>query len=200
MAGTATNYDVAAIANSIGQLWYDVSIPAGGGRITLHTDGTPESVANPNAKHLGMTREGAKYLVKPTSEDFFADEFRAPIKSGLTGMEGSISAELLQVTDTEILEALSPGFGTRTTGSGYEQLTFGALTLTYASIALIFPLEADPTKFGVFQLYKARNEQGIEGGTSNKSLTGMPVLFKGYEVTSRAAADTFGTFWKQVAV
>lgn len=200
MPGTAVNWDVAAIANSRGQLWANVAIPGAAGRITLHTDGTPESVANPDAVHLGMTREGAKYLVKPTSEDFFADEFRAPIKSSLTGMEGSISAELLQVTDMEILELLSAGFGDRVTAAGYDQVTFGALTLVYTSIALIFPLEADATKYGVFQLYKARNDSGIEGGVSGKSLSGIPVLFKGYEVTSRAAADTFGTIWKQVAV
>lgn len=199
MAGTATNWNVAAIANSIGQLWANVAIPAAGARLTLHTDGTPDSTASPNARHLGMTREGAKYMVKPTYEDYFADEFRAPIKSQITALEAAITAELLQVTDMALLELLSAGFGTKATGTGYEELALGEIALVYTSIALIFPLEADPTKFGVFHLYKTRNEGGIETDMGRKKLSGLPVNFKGLDIPSRAKADTLGKFWKQVA-
>lgn len=199
MAGKATNWNTAAIANSKGQLWANLAIPGAGARLTLHTDGTPDSTANPNAVHLGMTREGAKYMVKPTFEDYFADEFRAPIKSQLTQIEAAITAELLQVHDSDLLALLSNGFGTRTTGTGYEQITFGEIAMVYTSIALIFPLEADPTKFGVFHLYKARNEGGIETELGRRKLSGVPINFKGLDITSRAAADTIGSFWKQVA-
>lgn len=198
MAGTATNWNVQAITSTEGQLWAGLSIPAAGARLTLHTDGTPDATANPNAKHLGMTREGAKYMVKPTIEDYFADEFPSPIKSKVTGLEAAITAELLQVTDSALLEILSAGFGTKASGTGYEEISLGAIALVYTSIALIFPLEADPTKFGVFHLYKTRNDGGIESEIGRKKLSGLPVSFKGLAVTSRAAADTTGKWWKQV--
>lgn len=199
MAGTATDWNVAAIANTKGQIWANLAIPAGGARLSLHTDGTPDGTANPNAKHLGMTREGAQFLVKPKFEQFYADEFTAPIKTGLGEQEMMISAELLQVTDTALLELLTPGVGTKTVGTGYEQVTFGQRAIVYTSIALIFPTEADPTKFAVFHLYKGLNEGGIDIKTGRKILSGVSLSFRGFDITSRAIADTAGSFWKQVA-
>ena len=129
MAGTATDWNVAAIANTKGQIWANLAIPGAGARITLATDGTPDATANPNAKHLGMTREGAAFLVKPKYDQYYADEFVAPIKTNLTEQEMMITAELLQVTDTALLELLTPGVGTKSTGTGYEQVTFGQRAL-----------------------------------------------------------------------
>ena len=198
MAGTATDWNVAAIANTKGQIWANLAIPGAGARITLATDGTPDATANPNAKHLGMTREGAAFLVKPKYDQYYADEFVAPIKTNLTEQEMMITAELLQVTDTALLELLTPGVGTKSTGTGYEQVTFGQRALAYTSVAVIFPTEADPTKFAVFHLYKAMNEGGIDMKVGRKQLTGLPVSFRGYDITSRATADLSGSFWKQV--
>lgn len=200
MAGTAVDWNVAAIANTKGQIWADLAIPAGGARLSLHTDGTPDATANPNAKHLGMTREGAKFLVKPKYDQYYADEFLGAIKTNLSEQEMMITAELLQIMDMDLLELLTPGFGTKTTGSGYEQLTFGQKAISYSSVAVIFPTEADPTKFAVFQLYKAINEAGIDSGVRRKTLSGLPVSFRGYDITSRAIEDLSGSFWKQVAV
>lgn len=198
MAGTATDWNVAAIANTKGQIWANLAIPGAGARITLATDGTPDATANPNAKHLGMTREGAAFLVKPKYDQYYADEFVAPIKTNLTEQEMMTTAELLQVTDTALLELLTPGVGTKSTGTGYEQVTFGQRALAYTSVAVIFPTEADPTKFAVFHLYKAMNEGGIDMKVGRKQLTGLPVSFRGYDITSRATADLSGSFWKQV--
>lgn len=199
MAGTATNWNVAAIAQNQGQLWANLAIPAAGARLTLHTDGTPDSTANPNAKHLGMTREGAQFMVKPKFDQYYADEFVQPIKTGLSEQEMMITAELLQVTDTALLELLTPGVGTKTTGTGYEQVTFGQRPIVYSSVAVIFPTEADPTKFAIFQLYKAINEGGIDMKIGRKTLSGIPVSFRGFDIPTRAIADTAGSFWKQVA-
>lgn len=199
MAGTATNYDVNAIAQTAGLLWGKVAIPTAGARLTLHTDGTPDATANPEAMHLGMTREGAAFSTKPEFTEFFADEFEDPIKKSIARSEAVISAELLQVMDTEIAELMLPG-STRTTASGYEQVTFGGSTsFTYNSFALIFPTEADNTKFGVFQLYKAINDGGLAVEIGRTKLSGLSVALKGQAVTSRAAGDTTGSYWKQVA-
>lgn len=198
MPGSTVNWDVAAIAQTKGELWANVAIPGAGARISLHTDGTPESVANPNARHLGMTREGAQFLVKPSYEKHYADEFLNPIKRSPGEIECAISAELLQVTDTQLLALLSPGVGTRSVGTGYEQLNLGQTVITFSSVALIFPTEADPTKFAVFHLYKTINENGFEIGIGQKKLSGTSVMFSGHDIPSRASIDTFGNFWKQV--
>lgn len=201
MPGTAVDWNTLAIANTKGQLWGNLSIPAVGARLTLHTDGTPESLANPNAVHLGMTREGASYMVKPKFETYFADEFIAPIKTNLGEMEAMISAEILQVTDSKLLELLTPGVGTKSSTVAYEQISFGQRALVYSSVALIFPIETDPAlqqKYAIFHLYKAMNEGGIESKVGRKTLSGIPVSFRGYEITSRAAPDTLGSWWKQL--
>src|ERR1051325_1400354 len=120
MAGTNPNWRVAARALGEGQLWANLAIPGAGARLTLATDGTPDSTANPNAIHLGATKSGAKLMVKPTRQDFNVDEFDTPIDSMITQLESAISAELVGVTDMALLELLSAGFGTKAVGSGYE--------------------------------------------------------------------------------
>lgn len=197
MAGTATDYDVSKIIQTKAQLWAGLAIPGSGARLTLHTDGTPDATANPNAVHLGMTKEGAKIMAKTNFNEFYADEFVDAIKRSIEKQEMSIEAELLQF-DIDILALITPGAGTKATGSGYEQIKFGQIDIVYSSVALIWPTEADPTKFGVFHLYKALNTQGFESAIGRKQLSGLPVRFQGQAITTRATTDTTGAWWQQV--
>lgn len=200
MAGTATRYDSTLIrAGSVGQLWYNVAVPSASNRITLHTDGTPDSTANPNAKHLGMTMAGATCKVTTSITDFFGDEFQEPIKSVVEQVEATIEGSLIQLFDVEALTALTQAVGTAGTGTGYKQFQMGRKEPSYAPIALIFPTEADATKFAVFNLYKALNTAPLEFNVGRKAMTEIPFSFKGYGITTRAAADTLGNFWWQVA-
>lgn len=201
MPGTATNFSVTTIkAGTPGQLWANLAIPGAGARLSLHTDGTPDSSANPNAVHLGMTKEGATFTFKPSVENYYADEFRSPIKAVIAETEAMISAELLQVEDFNVLKALTAGFGTFASdmGAGYKQLTMGTGTLTYTSLALIWPTEADPTKFAVAHLYKCYNESGLDGLTiGRQNQGGLAVSFRGIDITTRAVTDTLGNYWIQ---
>jgi hypothetical protein len=200
MGVTATRYDATKIrAGSVGQLWANVAIPGAGGRITLASDGSPESVANPTAVHLGMTKAGSTAKIGMTVTDQFADEFPDPISSSFDQIEGTIDGELIQIFDEEMLKIVTANFGSYVTAAGYKQFTFGSKPLTYPSIALIFPTMMDPTKFAVFQLYKSMNVSGFTlGAIDRKGETGTPFSFKGYGIPSRAAGDTFGTFWWQI--
>lgn len=198
MAGTATDWKTSKIAQNAGQLWRGLAVPGAGARLTLHTDGTPESVANPNAKHLGATRAGSKLMIKSTLQNFNVDEFRAPVVTNLDTVAMGISGELVGVTDMELMAWLLPGVGTRGTGSGYDQVTVGAKAIAYDSIALIFPLIEDTTDFGVFHIYNGLNDPGVEFAVARKELGFTPFSIVGYEITSRAAADTLGSFWKQI--
>jgi hypothetical protein len=200
MAGTATNFSVTTIkAGTPGQLWANLAIPAAGARLALHTDGTPTASGNPNAVHLGMTKEGATFTFKPSVENYYADEFRSPIKAVIAETEGMISAELLQVEDFGVLTQITAGFGTYATASGYKQLSMGTGSLTYTSLALIWPTEADPTKFAVAHLYKCYNESGIDGLTiGRQNQGGLSVSFRGLDITTRDKADTLGNYWIQI--
>jgi hypothetical protein len=198
VAGTAVAWRGTALAQNATQLWGLLAIPGAGGRITLYTDGTPEATANPNAFHYGVTRSGAKHSIKPTYTKYGADEFRASLVTNVDALEMMIAAELLAVTDMDVVKNLLAGIGTYSTSSGYKQVTIGSLAIAYQCIASIFPLIEDTTKWGVFNIYSTINESGIEWEQSRKALGGMPVSFSGFEITTRAAADTLGNYWKQI--
>lgn len=200
MPGTATRYDVAKIpAGTIAQIWADVAVPTAGNRITLHTDGTPESVANPNAKHLGHTDAGITVTATETVQEFFADELAPPIARSIDTASISISGTLLQVNDEEVMKVLLTNIGTYSTAAGYKQITLGLKTsLTNVSFAVIYPSPMDPTKFAVFHLYSAANTAGATFQLGRKQRAGTPFTITGYPITSRAAADQFGNFWWQI--
>jgi hypothetical protein len=199
MAGTAYSWKTTNVAQNYGWLWRGCAIPGAGLRPTLHTDGSPESVANPAALHMGATKEGSKLMIKSTMEKFYVDEFRGPIITNVGSVEMGISAELVGVTDEILAAYLMPGVGTRSTAAGYDYVAIGTKAIVYDCVLLTFPLIEDVTKFGWFQLYSAINDAGVEWALSRKTLAFEPVSFVGYEVTSRAVTDTLGQVGKQIA-
>lgn len=189
-------------AGSIGYLWTGVAIPAAGARISLtaNADGimTPDSTANPNAKHVGLTRAGAMARIVPSYESYMADEYAAPVKTMMSGLESTIDAELLQVFDLDALKVATSGFGTYATGTGYDEISLGIGAQAYTGVVLLFPTEADSTKYCVVHLYKAYNAAGIDSlGSARRDMAGLKVSFRGISVTSRAATDTDGKIWIQ---
>jgi hypothetical protein len=126
-----------AIAQNAGQLWGLLATPGAGARLTLDADGTPDATANATAFHYGATKAGAKLMAKGAFKKFSVDEFRAPIVTNVETVEAGISAELVGVTDMDVMKNLLPGIFT-------------------------------------------------------------PANFVGYEITTRAAADTLMNYWKQI--
>lgn len=204
MAGTARSWRTTAVAQNAGDLWGQLAIPAASARITLTapasgTGKTPDATENTNAFHYGATKSGAKLMVKPSFDKFSVDEFRGPILTNVGGLEMGISAELVAVTDMDVIKYQLPGVGTYATSSGYKQVTIGSLAIVYQCVALIFPLIEDTTKNGVFMIYSALNDAGVEWSQSRKELGFMPISLVGFEVTTRAATDTMGNYWKEIA-
>lgn len=200
MAGTTDTWRVAYMSALPGKLYRGVAIPSAGAVISLHTDGTPDATANPNAVHLGGTKAGAKVMIKPKYDNFSIDEFRAPVITNVGGVEMAISAELAAVNDTNLLAWALPGVGTRsTTASTSEQIKIGAKDIAYDSVCLIFPLKEDPTKFGWFHIYSGINMEGVSWGITRTEPGFTPINFLGFEVTTRAVGDTVGCVGKQSA-
>lgn len=206
MPGTADNYVTTDIIKGPGKIYAHLGGAsdhiwdgAAGARLLLHTDGTPLSTQNPNAIHLGMTEAGTEFSVKPTGTDFFADEFVNPITGSVTAEEVLLSGSLLQIMDMDVQAVMNPT-GTRSDVTGTQGMTFGGLTsFAYTSVAVIFPIEGSPTIYGVFHIYKARNDQGLAAQVTSKKLGASPFAFKGYGITTRTAGDQTARLFRQVA-
>lgn len=198
MAGTAKNYQTATVEIGPGDIWLNVAVPGAGARITLAADGTPDATANPSTIHLGMTPDGAKLIYTPNITEFEADELTSPIivqnVKEVLGIQGS----MIQTLDTALLNYLIAG-GTRSTGSGYEEISIGGKqTVATFTVAYIAPVYADVTKFIVYNLYKSYNKAGFNFDVSRKKMSAIPFDFQAMAIAARATGDTSGKIWKTV--
>lgn len=202
MAGLADNWQSGKIqAGNYGKLYVGLAIPAAGAHVKLASDGTPDTVENPSAIHVGITEKGTKFTGKPTIQKFFGDEFPFALKEVITVVEASFTGNWLQVMDIDVLAAMTKGMGTRADGAGFQKINFGSpASFDYQSVALIFPLEADPTLFGIFHLYKAVQIAGFDLEVGKKSMASSPFTFEGTGVTTRAVTDQVGYIAKQLQV
>lgn len=201
MAGTADNFSSTTVAVGPGKLYAGLAIPGAGGRLILHTDGTPDSTQNPSALHLGYTQDGTEFKTSHTLTGFTPDETNYPIISRVTGEEASISGSLWQIMDFDIAMLLNP-MATRSNLAGTQGFTFGGnTTFSYSSVAVIFPIEGSsgPVVYGVFHLYKAVNDQGLAAKVTKTAPGASPFGFKGHTVPTRAVGDQVGRAYRQTA-
>lgn len=201
MGATADNYVVEAVLIGPCKIYADLGTGSGawdgaaGVRLILHTDGSPDSDQNPNARHVGWTQDGAEWLVKPNVLNFIPDESLDPVISRVQDEEKVISASAWQVGDMDLAEILMPT-ATRSDVMGSKGLTFGGSgVLSYTSVAVIAPLEGDPSRFAVFHLYKAFNDQGLAAQLTSKKPTASPIAFRGQGIGTRAAGDRAGRYF-----
>ena len=199
MAGSALHFDSTLITKNYGWFWVGLAIPGAAARLSLFTDGTPDATANPSAKHLGHTTAGWEMSAAASTEDLRVDEQVSPIDTAISEVNIALAANLAQTTDVSgTLQYLVSGFGTYATAAGYEQIQLGISPIVYVASALIFPTAADATKMVIYNLYKSKNDSGLANQIKRQGLGNNPVSFKGYAITSRAATDTVGNFWKQI--
>jgi hypothetical protein len=202
MAGLAKNYNTLTVQLGPGDVWVNVELPATDSRptITAAADGslTPDGTASASAVHIGMTLEGSKFTYKPTIEEFHSDEQAAPIISSVNAIEASIEGSMIQTHESLILAKLL-ATGTRTAGSGYEQLTLGdGQALSTYTVLLIAPTYADTSKVVAVELYKSYNDAGYLMEIGRKKMAASPFKFVGMSIASRPAADRVGIWWKTI--
>ena len=199
MPASSLNFSTTKITNQYGWFWVGLAIPGAGARITLFTDGTPDSIANPTAKHVGHTDVGWEMKAAVSATDQAVDELLVPIDSVVDTLDVALSANLVQTQDVSgVLQHLVSGFGTYGTAAGYEQIQLGITSRVYTASALIFPSKNDATKYMVYNLYRSLNDSGLANQIKRRGLGNNPVAFKGYGITSRAATDQVGNFWLQI--
>lgn len=199
MPGTSDNFLTTKLTIGPGKFYTSVAVPAASARLTLHTDLTPESVANPSAVHVGFTDQGNKFTYTTEVELFEADEQTAPIFSRILTENAMIEGAMLQGADLTVLDQLLMA-GTKASASGYEQITLGGnVAVTGVSVALIAPTVLDATKAQVINIYNAYNQNGLEVEITRRTLAKIPYSFKGLQVSSRAQGDRLCNYWLQVA-
>lgn len=201
MAGTSDNYVVEAVLIGPCKIYADLGTGSGAWngaanvRLILHTDGSPDSTQNPSAKHIGWTQDGAEWVVKPNVLNFTPDESVDPVISRVQAEEKIISGQAWQVGDIDLAEIFMPT-ATRSDVMGSKGLTFGGTgVLSYTSVAVIAPLENDPTRYAVFHLYKAFNDQGLAAQLTSKKPTASAFAFRGQGIGTRAAGDRAGRYY-----
>ena len=200
MAGTALRNDSTKITLGYGTLWANVAVPAAAARITLDAaTGTPDSVANPLAIHLGHTADGITMVMNSSKTDYFVDETPFPVKTTVDQTTLEITGNLVQVFDEEVLKVLSAPFGTYSTAAGYKQVTIGSkASLPYTSFAFIIPTPMDATKFGVLHVYDGINTAGLNVQFGRTVRGQTPFTISARAITSRAQADQIANFWWQI--
>lgn len=199
---TADNFQaVKTQSGNFGKLYVGLAIPAANAHTKLASDGTPDAVENPAAVHVGITDKGVKFTGKATVQKFYGDEFAYPLNEVITVVDASFSGNFLQIMDFDVLAAMTKGIGTRNDGAGFQKIDLGTLNAPiYQSIALIFPLLEDPTRFGIFHLYKAMQTAGFDFDISKKAQASSPFTFEGTGITTRATTDQIGYICKEVSV
>lgn len=204
MAGTPDGFNTLDVGIGPGKFYADLGTGSGewdiasGTRLILASDGTPDSLQNPNAKHVGWTDAGWQWSVKPTFTNFNADESPDPIISRVTAQEAIIAGSLLQVMDMDLVEILNPTL-TRSDLQGGKGATIGNATPRYTSVALIWPYEDDETRFAYIHFYKAFNDQGLAANITSKDVSKSPVAFRGLAISTRPKTDRVGYYFTQNA-
>lgn len=197
MAGTANNFSTSLLTIGPCKFYTGLAVPGAGARITLHTDDTPDSTANPDAVHVGFTDQGVKFSYTTEIQKFEADEQTAPIFTRLLTEAAMLEGTILQNADFNVLDELLMA-GTQAAGSGYEEITLGGnTTVTGMSVAVIWPTVAASSNVMVINLYNAYNEVGLELNITRRELGKTPFRFAGQSIATRAVGDQVCSLWKQ---
>jgi hypothetical protein len=199
MAGTALNYRGEDISVDSPEVWGQLAIPGAGANMTLHTDGTPESVANPSAFHYGYTAEGVEYSITPSVIKHRADQTAYPIAVRLDQADMMLAGALLAVQDMDVVKNLLLGLATYSTASGYKRNQIDVGTVTYQSVAAIQRTFASATYFTVFHIYRTLNEAGMKWSAGRNKRSETPFTFSAVAISDRAAGDRVGNYWKTIA-
>lgn len=194
MAGTPINYSILDITRGPVNIFTNVAVPAANAEVVIDSTGnvhTPDATANPSAIHIGLSKDGADLLYKPTTENQMADELTSPYRSSLTDEEIMISPKgNLQIGQNLTLTVKQMLGGTLSAPALKSKITAGGLSaLTYFSVLAIWAQPEAPTKYMYWLLYRAFNDSGLAMTISRKSDASSDLAFRGFADSSRAAGD-----------
>ncbi len=195
MAGTAKNYSSTLTVSGPVDIWLSCAVPAADSAPTLHTDGTPESVANPNAVHAGMLKTGGGVSVNAEIQERTSDNLVAPYDTRLLKSEMTIKGDMLQFSAI-LLAAITPGATRDTTPpSGKTGITLGSISNVTKSCVMAIWEQKTSGKYFNAVMYDAYQANGFELSLNRNEDGAAEVEFKSVAVGSRATADQVGAIW-----
>src|ERR1035437_6696347 len=107
---TAKAYDTTGIHQGPGDLWIIGVAPTDSAiRLTLASDGTPDSVTHAGSVCLGLTSGGINFTIKQKFSDIVVDQADGPVDTYVDDLEGMLEAELTQQSCDLLQQALSTG-------------------------------------------------------------------------------------------
>lgn len=195
MAGTAKNYDAAVTVSGPVDIWLENAVPGAGAAPTLHTDGTPESVANPNAVHVGMLKTGGGFNIEAELQERRSDNLNAPYEVRVLEASMVITGDMLQF-DAELLSYITPGAtidGSPPTGK--TGITIGDVTAVNSSCTMAIWERKTAGKYYNAVIYDAYQAAGFELALNRNEDGAAEVEFRSLAVSSRASVDTVGAVW-----
>lgn len=187
-----TTLDITKTQKGPCRVWFGIAVPAGGTRLTLGADGTPDSTQNPLAKLVGLTDDGATASVGKTITEELFDELKEAQSRAIDQSSMAVKVNAAQVLDADNIAQATNGIGTPVTISGTPVYTIGTGALTYTGVAVIAPTLNDATKFLVFHIYKAFNVAPFDLELARKKRAKISFDFQGIGIATRAATDTLG--------
>lgn len=189
MAGTAATVVTNNVMRGPVKLFLNVALPAAGATLTLHTDGTPDSTASPNAVYVGGTKEGCRMITEVDIGEEFMDELPGPSRTHIVRERARLEFTYLELLDFSKFDKVLIN-NLYTTAAGYKRLTGGGLlTITAFPVAAIAENPAVPGKFITFMLYAAYNRQGLDVLLSRSTRAEMSASFEGLAIPGRPAGD-----------
>ncbi len=198
MGTTPKIYTPAQIQRGAADLWWNVAKPASGNHvITLASDGTPDAVANPSARHLGLVDSASVFSYGPKYDLEKTDQDTAPVVAFLTEEEADIEATMKQLTFTNVMQYCMPA-GLFSDGSK-EGVTLGQgnnIVVQPAPLAIIAP-SADPNyKWVVALLYQAFPASGVKLEMTRAKTAAYQIKFSGLSDLTRPNGDRIGSLYR----
>jgi hypothetical protein len=192
MAGTTKDITPAEVHQGPGELWVIGTPPVDATpRLTLASDGTPDSATHGTCVHLGAIKSAITTAVKPKIGLIGLDQYEAEFDGYVTDLEATIEAEMAQTESAKLQRAL--GVGTYSTGSGYKQVTFGGnLAVPTACIAAISKKRVSGTKYIVATLFQAAAIGGFQVVFGRAKESSYKAKFQGLADLTRTAGKQLG--------
>jgi hypothetical protein len=176
-------------------LWFECAVPGAGAAPTLHTDGTPESVANPNAEHAGMLKSGGGMTITAEIQERTSDNLSAPYDTRLLTSQASLKGDMLQFSAV-LLGLITPGATVDgTPPAGKTGITLGSIAnVNYTCVLGVWEQKTSGKYFNAV-LYNAYQANGFDLALNRNEDSAAEVDFKAVAVGSRATEDQVAALW-----
>lgn len=195
MAVTAKAYSALTTVSGPVDVWAKNGVPGAAAAPTLASDGTPDSVSNPSAKHMGMLLKGGGFSVNAELQERKSDNLVAPYEIRVLTATMSIKGDMLQF-DAALLGLITPGAtipGTPPTAK--TGITIGSVSAVNSSCVMAVWERKTAGKFYNAVIYSAYQKNGFDLALNRNEDGAADVEFASLAVTSRASTDQVGAVW-----